>query len=44
VNDTEWDKWDRVPADRRLTLAYVMNKMGGGTIAVALAERVGEIV
>jgi hypothetical protein len=32
--------------DRRITFAYVMNKMapGGGTIAAALAERVAEIV
>jgi hypothetical protein len=27
-------------SDRRVTVAYVMNKMGGGTIAAALAERV----
>ena len=30
--------------DRRITFAYVMNKMGGGTIAAALAERVYDIV
>ncbi len=32
--------------DRRMTFAYVMNKMaaGGGTIAAALAERVKDIV
>ena len=31
---------------RRMTVAYVMNKMapGGGTIAAALAERVKDIV
>ena len=31
-----------IDADRRMTFAYVMNKMapGGGTIAAALAERV----
>ena len=35
-----------IDVDRRITLAYVMNKMapGGGTIAAALAERVSEIV
>ena len=35
-----------IDADRRMTFAYVMNKMapGGGTIAAALAERVAEIV
>jgi CubicO group peptidase (beta-lactamase class C family) len=35
-----------IDADRRMTFAYVMNKMapGGGTIAAALAERVSEIV
>ena len=33
-----------VDADRRMTFAYVMNKMGGGTVAAALAERVSEIV
>jgi len=35
-----------IDVDRRITLAYVMNKMapGGGTIAPALAERVSEIV
>jgi len=33
-----------IDADRHMTFAYVMNKMGGGTIAAALAERVGEIV
>jgi hypothetical protein len=33
-------------ADRRITFAYVMNKMapGGGTIAAALAERLANIV
>jgi hypothetical protein len=33
-------------ADRRITFAYVMNKLapGGGTIAAALAERVSDIV
>ena len=30
--------------DRRITFAYVMNKIGGGTIAAALGERVAEIV
>lgn len=30
--------------DRRITFAYVMNKMGGGTIAAALGERVKDIV
>jgi hypothetical protein len=32
--------------DRRITVAYVMNKMapGGGVIAAALAERVKDIV
>lgn len=35
-----------IDADRRITFAYVMNKMapGSGTIAAALAERVSEIV
>ncbi len=35
-----------IDVDRRITFAYVMNKMapGGGTIATALAERVSEIV
>ena len=35
-----------IDADRRMTFAYVMNKMapGGGTIAAALAERVKDIV
>ena len=35
-----------IDVDRRMTFAYVMNKMapGGGTIAAALAERVKEIV
>ena len=35
-----------IDADRRITLAYVMNKLapGAGTIAAALAERVKEIV
>jgi hypothetical protein len=35
-----------VDADRRLTFAYVMNKMapGGGTIAAALAQKVADIV
>jgi hypothetical protein len=35
-----------VDVDRRITFAYVMNKMapGGGTIAAALAERVSDIV
>ena len=35
-----------IDADRRMTFAYVMNKMapGGGTIAAALAERVSAIV
>jgi len=35
-----------IDADRRMTFAYVMNKMapGGGTIAAALGERVSEIV
>jgi CubicO group peptidase (beta-lactamase class C family) len=35
-----------IDADRRMTFAYVMNKMapGGGTIAAALGERVAEIV
>jgi CubicO group peptidase (beta-lactamase class C family) len=35
-----------IDVDRRMTFAYVMNKMapGGGTIALALAERVKDIV
>jgi CubicO group peptidase (beta-lactamase class C family) len=35
-----------IDVDRRITFAYVMNKMapGAGTIAAALAERVAEIV
>ena len=35
-----------IDVDRRMTFAYVMNKMapGGGTIAAALAERVSGIV
>ncbi len=33
-----------IDADRRMTFAYVMNKMGGGAIAAALAQRVGDIV
>ncbi|MGD9636598.1 MAG: serine hydrolase domain-containing protein [Pirellulales bacterium] len=35
-----------IDADRRITFAYVMNKLapGAGTIAMALAERVSEIV
>ena len=35
-----------IDVDRRITFAYVMNKMapGGGTIAAALGERVAEIV
>jgi CubicO group peptidase (beta-lactamase class C family) len=35
-----------IDVDRRITFAYVMNKMapGGGTIATALAERVKDIV
>jgi CubicO group peptidase (beta-lactamase class C family) len=35
-----------IDVDRRITFAYVMNKMapGGGVIAAALAERVSEIV
>ena len=33
-----------IDVDRRITFAYVMNKMGGGTIAPALAERVKDIV
>jgi CubicO group peptidase (beta-lactamase class C family) len=35
-----------IDADRRMTFAYVMNKMapGGGTIAAALAERLTNIV
>jgi CubicO group peptidase (beta-lactamase class C family) len=35
-----------IDADRRITFAYVMNKMapGGGTIASALAQRVADIV
>jgi hypothetical protein len=35
-----------IDVNRRMTFAYVMNKMapGAGTIAMALAERVSEIV
>jgi CubicO group peptidase (beta-lactamase class C family) len=33
-----------IDADRRITFAYVMNKMASGAIAAALGERVGEIV
>ena len=35
-----------IDVDRRITFAYVMNKMapGGGTIAAALGERVKDIV
>ena len=33
-----------IDADRRMTFAYVMNKMAGGAIGWALAERVAEIV
>ena len=35
-----------IDVDRRITFAYVMNKMapGGATIAPALAERVKDIV
>jgi hypothetical protein len=35
-----------IDADRRISFAYVMNKMapGGGSIAAALAERVSDIV
>jgi hypothetical protein len=35
-----------IDVDRRITFAYVMNKMapGGGSIAAALAERVKDIV
>jgi len=35
-----------IDVDRRITFAYVMNKMapGFGTIAAALAERVKDIV
>jgi CubicO group peptidase (beta-lactamase class C family) len=33
-----------IDVDRRITFAYAMNKMGGGTIAAALAERVSDIV
>jgi len=33
-----------IDVDRRITFAYVMNKMGSGTIAAALAERVKDIV
>src|SRR5262249_3652295 len=35
-----------IDADRRITFAYVMNKLapGGGTIAPALAQRVADIV
>jgi CubicO group peptidase (beta-lactamase class C family) len=33
-----------IDVDRRITFAYVMNKMASGAIAAALAERVSEIV
>lgn len=33
-----------IDADRRITFAYVMNNMGSGTIAAALAGRVKDIV
>jgi CubicO group peptidase (beta-lactamase class C family) len=33
-----------IDVDRRITFAYVMNKMASGAIAAALAQRVGEIV
>jgi len=33
-----------IDADRRITFAYVMNKIASGAIAAALGERVGEIV
>jgi CubicO group peptidase (beta-lactamase class C family) len=33
-----------IDVDRRMTFAYVMNKMAGGSIAWALAERMYEIV
>jgi hypothetical protein len=33
-----------IDVDRRMTFAYVMNQMAGGTIAWALAERVYDIV
>jgi hypothetical protein len=35
-----------IDVDRRMTFAYVMNRMapGGGSIATALAERVSDIV
>ena len=33
-----------IDVDRRMTFAYVMNKMAGGAIAWALAERLTEIV
>ena len=33
-----------IDADRRITFAYVMNKMASGAIAAALGERVAEIV
>ena len=35
-----------IDVNRRITFAYVMNKMAprGGTIAAALAERVADIV
>ena len=33
-----------IDADRRMTFAYVMNKMASGGIAAALGERVAEIV
>ena len=33
-----------IDVDRRITFAYVMNKLAAGGIAWALAERVYEIV
>jgi hypothetical protein len=33
-----------IDVDRRMTFAYVMNKMAPGVIAWALAERVYDIV
>jgi CubicO group peptidase (beta-lactamase class C family) len=33
-----------IDVDRRITFAYVMNKMGSGIIAAALGERVKDIV
>lgn len=33
-----------IDADRRITIAYVMNKIGSGSIAAALGEKVKEIV